>query len=242
MGIGFLQGTCLVRLQNLYLRNFRNYSSLELELNAGLTIFTGNNGQGKTNVLESIGLSSALRSFRTMETRDLIRWERPRAELLFGFEEEDFGHAEILITLDRSRGKSVAVDGDIAHQKYRVALRFAFEGALDAKNARRSWSDAVDGLHPNSMEEALGDDPGFGGIDLGSYGVDRNDFLAREIHDRLENAELIVCATAVAQVDQDATALRQHGFVLGVCDARADDAIAEHPIPESADRVRAARS
>ena len=101
-----------MRLGSLNLVDYRNVQLARLEFGGPRVFFLGANGQGKTNVLESIGLSSALRSFRTMETRDLIRWERPRAELLFGFEEEELGNAEILITLDRSRGKSVAVDGD----------------------------------------------------------------------------------------------------------------------------------
>lgn len=63
-----------MRLQNLYLRNFRNYSSLELALNSGLTIFTGNNGQGKTNLLEAIHLLATTRTRRSIQDKDLINW------------------------------------------------------------------------------------------------------------------------------------------------------------------------
>ena len=101
-----------MRLGSLNLVDYRNVELARLQFQGRRIFFLGPNGQGKTNVLESIGLSSALRSFRTMETRDLIRWERPRAELLFRFEDENVGNAEILISLDRSKGKAVAVDGN----------------------------------------------------------------------------------------------------------------------------------
>ena len=66
---------CLVRLQNLYLRNFRNYSSLNLEFNAGLTVFIGDNGQGKTNLLEAIHLLATTRTKRSIQDKNLINWD-----------------------------------------------------------------------------------------------------------------------------------------------------------------------
>lgn len=41
-------------LEELQLKNFRNYNSLKIKLNSHINIFYGNNGQGKTNLLESI--------------------------------------------------------------------------------------------------------------------------------------------------------------------------------------------
>lgn len=41
-------------LEELQLRNFRNYDSLKIKLNPHINIFYGNNAQGKTNLLESI--------------------------------------------------------------------------------------------------------------------------------------------------------------------------------------------
>jgi DNA replication and repair protein RecF len=49
----------------------------ELQLGGGLNIFVGDNAQGKTSVLEAAGLVSRGRSFRTDETRSLIRRGRP---------------------------------------------------------------------------------------------------------------------------------------------------------------------
>ena len=64
-----------MRLQNLYLRNFRNYSSLYLELNPGLTVFVGDNGQGKTNLLEAVHLLATTRTKRSIQDKDLINWD-----------------------------------------------------------------------------------------------------------------------------------------------------------------------
>jgi len=41
-------------LEDLQLKNFRNYDSLKIKLNPHINIFYGNNAQGKTNLLESI--------------------------------------------------------------------------------------------------------------------------------------------------------------------------------------------
>ena len=101
-----------MRLSSLNLVDYRNVEPARLVFEGKRIFFVGANGQGKTNALEAIGLSSALRSFRTTETRDLIRWECPRAELFFRFENLTGGENETLITLDRSKSKEVSVDGE----------------------------------------------------------------------------------------------------------------------------------
>ena len=41
-------------ITNLNLTNYRSYSTLDLELSKGVSIFIGKNGEGKTNIAESI--------------------------------------------------------------------------------------------------------------------------------------------------------------------------------------------
>ncbi len=65
----------LLHLQKIRLRNFRVFPSLDLDLGARLVFITGNNGLGKTSILEAAGLMSSLRSFRNAGDRDLIRWQ-----------------------------------------------------------------------------------------------------------------------------------------------------------------------
>jgi DNA replication and repair protein RecF len=70
----------MVWVSQLSLVNFRNYQELTLELPAGLTIITGQNGQGKTNLLEALTLLSHLRSPRTHHDADLIYQPPPNSD------------------------------------------------------------------------------------------------------------------------------------------------------------------
>lgn len=63
-----------MRLLTLQARNFRNLERFELECTPRLNIFVGDNGQGKTNILESIYVLGQLRSFRGVGRAELTRW------------------------------------------------------------------------------------------------------------------------------------------------------------------------
>ncbi len=60
-------------LRNLWLTDFRSYRSVELELGSGLTALLGDNGEGKTNLLEAIGYLATLSSFRGAPNDALVR-------------------------------------------------------------------------------------------------------------------------------------------------------------------------
>jgi DNA replication and repair protein RecF len=62
-----------VRLGRLWLTDFRNYTSAELQPAPGLTALIGDNGEGKTNVLEAIGYLATLTSFRGAPRDALVR-------------------------------------------------------------------------------------------------------------------------------------------------------------------------
>lgn len=68
-----------MRLDRLWLQDFRTYESLDLELPPGLTCVIGSNGIGKTNLLESIAYAVTLESFRGAESAALVRVGTPRA-------------------------------------------------------------------------------------------------------------------------------------------------------------------
>jgi DNA replication and repair protein RecF len=67
-----------MKLKNISLENFRNYSkySLEFPEDKNLTILVGDNGLGKTNLLESIYLLSLGKSFRSKNNEDIVEWEK----------------------------------------------------------------------------------------------------------------------------------------------------------------------
>ena len=66
-------------LSYIQLTNFRSYENLELELRPGITSFVGSNGEGKTNIVESIGFLAYLRSHRTSSDNPLIKLENEKA-------------------------------------------------------------------------------------------------------------------------------------------------------------------
>ena len=57
----------------LEVHNLRNLAEVEVQLEPGLNIFYGRNAQGKTSLLEAVGLVARARSFRTEETRGIIQ-------------------------------------------------------------------------------------------------------------------------------------------------------------------------
>ena len=60
-------------INHLSLKNFRSYEELELPLDLGVTIFLGRNGEGKTNIVESILYLAFLASHRTSNDQPLVR-------------------------------------------------------------------------------------------------------------------------------------------------------------------------
>ncbi len=68
-----------MRVNRIVLRNFRNYSHLDIDFRSNINIFIGENAQGKTNILEAIYLGSVGKSHRTSDDDDLVGWDFPDA-------------------------------------------------------------------------------------------------------------------------------------------------------------------
>lgn len=62
-------------ISGLSLHDFRSHQQIRLQAEAGLVILTGENGVGKTNILEAISLLSPGRGFRGSPLPDLVRRE-----------------------------------------------------------------------------------------------------------------------------------------------------------------------
>ena len=63
-----------MKLEALKLQNFRNYESLEIDLDPGVNLIVGQNAQGKTNLLEAIAYLGSGKSFRAQKTGEMIRF------------------------------------------------------------------------------------------------------------------------------------------------------------------------
>ncbi|QJW46281.1 DNA replication/repair protein RecF [bacterium BFN5] len=74
-----------MRVNQITLRNYRNYINLSLSFTQNINIFIGQNAQGKTNILEAIYYGAMGRSHRTNIDTELIRWQQPGGSVQIGF-------------------------------------------------------------------------------------------------------------------------------------------------------------
>ncbi len=70
-----------MKLNELLLRDFRNYESLSLSFDPGVNLIVGRNAQGKTNLLEAISYLGSGKSFRAQKTGELIRFSAEFGEI-----------------------------------------------------------------------------------------------------------------------------------------------------------------
>lgn len=70
-----------MHIERIRLKNFRNYENEEIEFHKRVNIILGNNAQGKTNLLESVYITSLGKSFRTNKDAEMIRFEKDFAKI-----------------------------------------------------------------------------------------------------------------------------------------------------------------
>ena len=61
-----------MKIENIEIHNFRNYENLKIKFNDNINIFIGNNGEGKTNILESIYVLAITKSHRSYIDKNII--------------------------------------------------------------------------------------------------------------------------------------------------------------------------
>ncbi|MFK5921141.1 MAG: DNA replication and repair protein RecF [Verrucomicrobiota bacterium] len=97
-------------LSSLELNQFRCFESLQIELQPGLTIFVGNNAQGKTSILEAACALMRLQSPRTSTLGDLSRIGPGGGQ---GFAVRgQFGDCQLGLRHSARGGRKLAVDGE----------------------------------------------------------------------------------------------------------------------------------
>lgn len=95
-------------IEKIKLNNFRNYEELELNLNKNINIIYGNNAQGKTNILESIFLSSFGKSFRTNKEKEMIRFGQDKSLIDIFFQKKD---RDGKIRIEIGNKKQISING-----------------------------------------------------------------------------------------------------------------------------------
>ena len=94
------------------LEAFRNLESVRLSFVGDRNFLLGPNGQGKTNLLEAIGMSGSLRSFRKSGMEGLVQEGKKKAQLFFRFC-DDFGtEHEILLGFQGKGQKDLELNGE----------------------------------------------------------------------------------------------------------------------------------
>lgn len=94
-----------MRITQISLKDFRNYHELVVEPAESLTVLTGHNGAGKTNIVEAIEVVATGRSFRTTQWNELVRWGACEAAVRV------IAHGEV---------PSIAVDLTVTHEGSRA--------------------------------------------------------------------------------------------------------------------------
>jgi len=99
-----------MKLNRIYLQNYGNYERQDLLPDPELNIFTGNNAQGKSNLLDAIYYLSRGASGRFSRDRDIIRWGGDFFRITALLESAGL-EQKVSITYGKGR-KDIRVDGN----------------------------------------------------------------------------------------------------------------------------------
>jgi DNA replication and repair protein RecF len=110
-----------MRLTRLSVDGFRNLHDVVLEPHPRLTVLVGDNGQGKTNLLEAIHLVSALRPLRPLEkASELVAFGRERGLVQGRFELDGPLDVEVVV---EPRGRRASIGGKAVRDVAALASR-----------------------------------------------------------------------------------------------------------------------
>src|SRR3954447_13798180 len=99
-----------MRVTQLTLRDFRSYAGADVRLARGLTVVSGRNGAGKTNLLEALYFACTGRSCRTSNERECVRFGATLTRLVLRCEDDEGAH-EITVGFQPGEPKRLRVDG-----------------------------------------------------------------------------------------------------------------------------------
>lgn len=99
-----------MRIRSLELANYRNYETLSIEFDPGVTILYGDNAQGKTNILEAVYVSATTKSHKGSKDKEIIRFDQNEAHIRT-YLEKDHVTTRVDMHLRRNGSKGIAIDG-----------------------------------------------------------------------------------------------------------------------------------
>lgn len=150
-----------MKIKRIKIKNYRNYTSAELELTNQKTIIIGKNAQGKTNILESIYFLSTLKSPRTTNNQELIKTKKKKAEIT-AIVEKNGSQTRLDYSLDEEKNKEQKINKVKTRPKeFKNVLKTVFFSTTDllllrgGPQDRRDWLDsAIVQIYP-AYEERL---------------------------------------------------------------------------------------
>lgn len=95
--------------RKIRVENFRNISFAEIEFCEGVNILTGENGEGKTNLLEAVGYASVGKSFRGASDAEIINFGAESTAVSVDFS-DSIREQNITIRTSRSGGRRVELN------------------------------------------------------------------------------------------------------------------------------------
>lgn len=99
-------------LKAVELANFRNYDTLKVKLSPGINVFYGENGTGKTNVIESIYCTALGRSFRSFDDTIMVKHGKTAFSIALNAVENDI-ERDFSVEYDSTiRKKKVMINGN----------------------------------------------------------------------------------------------------------------------------------
>ncbi len=147
-------------IKNLTLKNFRNYSDIELNFNSNKILIIGKNAQGKTNLLEAIYYLSTLDSLRAKTDNELVKWNTDFCSIKASIKKFDVD-IDLEIYINPPNRKKLKVNGlnknkssdfisNISTVCFTVNDMLLLRGAPDD---RRKWLDiAISQIFPAYIE------------------------------------------------------------------------------------------
>ena len=104
-----------MHFSSLSLNNFRNYESQTLEFGPGICCFNGNNGAGKTNLLEALHYLAMTRGFQAQGEKYVLKEEESyfmvEGDLVEGGGTQGVRTRKIMCSYMKGKGKKMLLDG-----------------------------------------------------------------------------------------------------------------------------------
>jgi DNA replication and repair protein RecF len=116
-----------VWLRRLDIERFRNIESTALDLSAGFNFFYGENGAGKTALLEAVHVLARGRSFRTQQNNELIQVGADAFVIRATAEDEHRGRQQLALTRNRNSKTELRINGEAGRKMSQAATLLPLE-------------------------------------------------------------------------------------------------------------------